>query len=80
MASITIRDLDLAVKKQIKSLAVTHGRSMEAEARDILTRAASIQRPPKNLAQSLHKRFAKLGNDGFALLPDERAVAPLRFE
>ena len=37
MASITIRDLDLAVKKQIKSLAVTHGRSMEAEARDILT-------------------------------------------
>ena len=56
--SITIRDLDLAVKKRIKLLAVTHGRSMEAEARDILTRAAAVQHPPKNLARSIHKRFA----------------------
>ena len=80
MASITIRDLDLAVKKQIKSLAVTHGRSMEAEARDILTRAASVRHQPKNLALSLHKRFAKLGDDGFELLADEPATDPLRFK
>lgn len=80
MASITIRDLDLAVKKRIKLLAVTHGRSMEAEARDILTRAAAVQRPPKNLARSIHKRFAKLEDDGFTLLADELPPDPMRFE
>ena len=64
MASITIRDLDQAVKKRIKLLAVNHGRSMEAEARDILTRAASVQQQPKNLARSIRNRLAKYGLDG----------------
>lgn len=80
MASMTIRDLDERVKKAIKTLAVNHGRSMEAEARDILTRAASAQRPSKNLARSIHKRFAKLADDGFKILPDEAPSAPLKFE
>ena len=74
MASITVRDLDQAVKKQIKTLAVSHGRSMEAEARDILTRAASVQRPAKNLAQSIRERLAKHGLDGIEFDIPPRSV------
>ena len=43
MSSIIVRGLDEYVKKQLAVQAKKHGRSMEAEARDILTRAA---RPP----------------------------------
>ncbi|QDP98476.1 Arc family DNA-binding protein [Microlunatus elymi] len=39
MASVVIRGLDESVKKQLAAQAREHGRSMEAEARDILTKA-----------------------------------------
>ncbi|HSP42419.1 MAG TPA: hypothetical protein VLO11_06090 [Luteolibacter sp.] len=38
--SITIRNLDEQVKQRLRVIAAQHGKSMEAEARDILTRAA----------------------------------------
>lgn len=40
MASIIVRGLDDSVKDQLAAQAKQHGRSMEAEVRDILTRAA----------------------------------------
>jgi antitoxin FitA len=48
MTSIVVRGLDEAVKKQLAIQAKEHGRSMEAEVRDILTRAA--RRPHIGLA------------------------------
>jgi len=48
MASIIVRGLDDAVKQRLAAQAEEHGRSMEAEVRDILTRAAS--RPHVGLA------------------------------
>lgn len=48
MASIVIRGLDEAVKKQLVTQAKEHDRSMEAEVRDILTKAA--RRPHIGLA------------------------------
>jgi plasmid stability protein len=42
MASIVVRGLDEAVKRQLAAQAKEHGRSMEAEVRDILTRAARM--------------------------------------
>lgn len=41
LASIIVRGLDESVKRRLASLAKEHGRSMEAEVRDILTRASS---------------------------------------
>ena len=38
--SITIRNLDDQVKQRLRVMAATHGKSMEAEVRDILTQAA----------------------------------------
>lgn len=40
MSSIIVRGLDDAVKQQLSKQAKEHGRSMEAEVRDILTKAA----------------------------------------
>lgn len=40
MSSIIVRGLDDGVKQQIAAQAKEHGRSMEAEVRDILTKAA----------------------------------------
>lgn len=40
MASIVVRGLDDSVKEQLAAQAKEHGRSMEAEAREILTKAA----------------------------------------
>lgn len=48
MASIVVRGLEESVKKQLAVQAKEHGRSMEAEARDILTKAA--RRPHIGLA------------------------------
>jgi plasmid stability protein len=54
---ITIRNLDERVKHLLRVRAATHGRAMEAEARDILTQAvmpAAVQpaSPPKSAAKS----------------------------
>lgn len=40
MSSIIVRGLDDRVKQQLAAQAKEHGRSMEAEVRDILTKAA----------------------------------------
>jgi plasmid stability protein len=61
VAAITVRDLDDEVAAQLKVRAARHGRSMEAEARAILTdavTAAEDRRP--NLAQAARERFAAL--------------------
>lgn len=41
MGAITVRNLDDDVQQRLKERAAAHGRSMEAEARDILTNAVS---------------------------------------
>jgi antitoxin FitA len=48
MSSIVVRGLDESVKRQLASQAKEHGRSMEAEVREILTKAA--RRPHIGLA------------------------------
>lgn len=48
MASIVIRGLDESAKERLTAQAKAHGRSMEAEAREILTRAT--RRPHVGLA------------------------------
>lgn len=48
MSSIVVRGLDDSVKKQLAAQAKEHGRSMEAEVRDILTKAA--RRPHVGMA------------------------------
>lgn len=61
MASITIRNLDDALKRRLRIQAAEHGRSMEEEAREIIRQAVDQPRSPKNLGRSIHERFAAIG-------------------
>ncbi len=82
MSSITIRNLDPAIKERLRVRAAEHGRSMEAEARHILQMALTTGRRPKetNLYERIRARFAPLGGVEFELPPREPAREPPRFD
>ncbi|ASW53445.1 Arc family DNA-binding protein [Plantactinospora sp. KBS50] len=61
MAALSIRDLDDAVREKLRIRAAQHGRSMEAEIRDILTAAVADEAPGNDLFSALTERFARLG-------------------
>jgi plasmid stability protein len=62
MASITIRNLDDALKRKLRLRAAHRNHSMEDEVRDIL-RAALAQEPgpARNLADAMRRRIEPLG-------------------
>lgn len=74
MAGINVRNLDEHVKQRIRVRAARHGRSMEAEARAILTEAVGHDEEPKDLLTSLYERFQELG--GVDLDIPSRNTAP----
>ena len=55
MSSITIRNLDPAVKERLRIRAAQHGRSMEAEARSILQ--STLKEPERLPARNLYERI-----------------------
>lgn len=59
MSVVTIRNLDPRVKAGLQRRAAEHGRSMEAEARAILSEA--VLPPGEGLFIALHRTFAELG-------------------
>lgn len=68
MASITIRNLDEAVKRKLRLRAAGRNRSMEEEARDILrTALAEETAPRRNLADIIRRRIEPLGGVELAL-------------
>lgn len=79
MASITIRNIDERVKRDLRKQAADHGRSLEAEAREILK--SGVQKKDAKQARDetagdlfrrIHERFKAIG--GVELnLPDWRA-------
>jgi plasmid stability protein len=63
MATVTIRNLDDSTIATLKAIAAEHGRSMEAEVRDILKSAAEGEttRPSRRrLGDEIHAMFAGL--------------------
>ena len=62
MAQIIVRDVDEDVKKRLQRRAARHGRSMEAEVRDILRDAvARDQRPSRGLGTEIAALFSGIG-------------------
>jgi plasmid stability protein len=62
MATLTIRNVDAALKQQLRMRAARHGRSMEAELRSILADAVAGEHDnAPNLAEAIRRRFAPLG-------------------
>jgi len=76
MASITIRNVDGALRTRLRLRAAQHGRSLQDEAREIL-RTGLSRNPAQatNLAAAIRSRFAPLG--GVELPPTPRqAIRP----
>jgi plasmid stability protein len=80
MASITIRNLDEALKRNLRIRAAEHGRSMEEEARDILRQAMSRPAPTADLGLAIHRRFAAIGGVDLDLPQREAMPAPPRLD
>jgi plasmid stability protein len=81
MATITIRNLDEKVKRALQVRAALNGRSMEAEAREVLSKLAQ-ESPLHNtrgadLGTAIHERFAAIRGVDLQIPPrqfSERAV------
>jgi antitoxin FitA len=81
MATLTIRNLDAALKERLRVRAAQHGHSMEAEVRHILHDTLNEpERPGINLYQRIRSRFAPLGGVDLELPPREPADEPPRFD
>jgi plasmid stability protein len=64
MAQLIVRNIDEDVKRRLRERAERRGKSMEAEARDILSSAlAETERPSVGLGTRIAARFAGLGLD-----------------
>lgn len=68
VSMLTIRNLDPEVKERLRRKAAEHGRSMEAEARLILTEAALAEEPSKDVVSAIIRNFADV--DVVLELPD----------
>jgi len=62
MSTLTIRNVDPAVKEQLRVRAARNGRSMEAELRHILNDAMGGERGHEtSLAEAIRRRFEPFG-------------------
>lgn len=84
MATVTVRNLPDEVHRAIRVRAATHGRSTEAEIRDILESAVRPQeRLRMGVALAELGRHANLTDDDLAALEqvrDKTPAEPVRFE
>ena len=73
MATLTIRDLDDSVRDQLRVRAARHGRSMEAEVREILAEAVSpVEATVYDLLMDLRRRTGGVDIDPY--LPERTAA------
>jgi plasmid stability protein len=80
MASITIRQLDDDVKAKLRVRAASRGRSMEAEAREILKAGLAAKPVVRvNLADSIRRHVIPLGGVDLSFSPREPARQRLKF-
>ena len=82
-SSITIRNLDRALKERLRVRAAQNGHSMEAEARSILqaTLKEPERSPSRNLYERIRARFEPLGGaDDVQLPPRLQDRAPPTFD
>jgi plasmid stability protein len=79
MTTLTIRNLDSAIKDKLRTAAARHGRSMEAEVRDILRDALMPAKPDRGLGSRIRARFAAEGGVELALPARSDIARPASF-
>lgn len=82
MASVTISNIDDTLAQRLKARAAAHGRSMEAEAENILTAALGADLPqgvPGNLYDAIRAIVEPIGGIELELMPRQLVREPPRF-
>ncbi|MGD0732450.1 MAG: plasmid stabilization protein [Terracidiphilus sp.] len=81
MATLTIRNLDENVKRRLQVRAALNGRSMEAEAREVLANLARqpLEKPAGDggLGTAIHNLFAPLGGVELQIPPRRKSHRPI---
>lgn len=81
MSTLTIRNVDVALKARLRVRAARNGRSMEAELRHILSDTLAADRDARpNLAEAIQRRFAPFGGIDLEPHPPVDAPRPPDFE
>ena len=78
MAAVSIRNLDDRVRERLRIRAAAHGRSMEAEIREILVEAVSEPEESNGLFVTLLDRFGGVGGVGGVELDLPARTTPVR--
>lgn len=71
MSTLTIRNIEPAIKDKLRHAAAAHGRSMEEEVRTILRNVLTQPAATTGLGSRIHARFAGLGGVELSL-PERR--------
>lgn len=80
MAAITIRNLDDGAKERLRIRAAQNGRSMEAEARELLENAVANPYAGMNIGQAYRKMAESVGYmDDVVIPPRDDGERPLPF-
>lgn len=85
MATLTIRNLDETVKRRLQVRAALNGRSMEAEAREVLSGLISPPLetsrakagPEEDFGTAIRKLFAPLGGVELKIPPRRKSHRPI---
>jgi plasmid stability protein len=81
MASITIRNLEDSLKRELRVRAAQHGRSMEEEVRHILRAGLAEKAPaPTNLYDAIRRHIAPLGGVDLEVPPRGPMREPPSFD
>ena len=77
MATLTIRQLDERTHARLRSRAAEHGRSVEAEVRDILD--AAVDTPGENFLLALHATMREIGGVDLDIADRTDLPRPIEF-
>lgn len=81
MTTLTVRNVDPALKERLRVRAARNGRSMEAELRHILSETLVAENGrERNLAEAIRRRFAPLGGVELDPHPSVPVGEPPSFE
>jgi plasmid stability protein len=83
MLNVTIRDIDEETARKLEERAAAHGRTVEAEARDILSAAltgAKPERVPGNLYDAIRAIVEPIGGIELEPFPRQPVREPPTFE
>ena len=81
LVSITVRNLDDELEKRLRTRARENGRSIEQEAREILSDALCYREaPPEKLGTALVELFSPLGGVDLEIPPREEDRELPRFD